>query len=229
MTFALAFPAIDPVLFEFGPVVIRWYALAYIAGLLIGWRLMRALAARPPYGIDPERVDDFLTWATIGVIVGGRLGYVLFYNFDYYMGNPVAIFKVWQGGMSFHGGLAGLAVAIYFFARHYKIPVLAFAAGGGSWTLLKQIGLIFIRNTPLTERKQIRALYATLVMMAEISIYLGIIGTLIGSVLILQNVSNAKDLPPAMAVNILTLLYGVILYLIFRVAAAKVRRMASAK
>jgi len=127
MTFALAFPAIDPVLFEIGPIVIRWYALAYIAGLLIGWRLMRYLAAKPPYDIHPDRVDDFLTWATIGVIIGGRLGYVLFYNFDYYMANPGAIVKVWQGGMSFHGGLAGVAVAIYFYARQCKIPVLAFA------------------------------------------------------------------------------------------------------
>ena len=127
MTFAIVFPTIDPVLIQIGPFAVRWYALAYIAGLVIGWRLMRRLAARAPHNLDPERIDDFLVWATIGVIIGGRLGYVLFYNFSYYMSHPGAIVQVWKGGMSFHGGLLGVVTAGYFYARKIKVPVLAFA------------------------------------------------------------------------------------------------------
>ena len=88
MTFALPFPVIDPVLISFGPFALRWYALAYIAGLLLGWRLMRRLVARSPAVADDVAVDDFLVWATLGVVLGGRLGYVVFYNAGYYFENP---------------------------------------------------------------------------------------------------------------------------------------------
>jgi len=127
MTFVIPFPNIDPVLIGFGPFVVRWYALAYIAGLLLGWRLMRRLAVRPPEAATLEDIDDFLVWATLGVVLGGRIGYVLFYNAAYYMAHPMAALAVWQGGMSFHGGLAGVVVAGVLFCRKRKIPMLPFA------------------------------------------------------------------------------------------------------
>ncbi len=127
MTFALAYPNIDPILFQIGPLAIRWYSLAYIAGLMLGWRYMRVLAKRPPE-VAPERdIDDFLVWATLGVVLGGRLGYVLFYKFGFYMDNPAAIFQVWKGGMSFHGGLLGVVAAGLLFAWQRKIKILPFA------------------------------------------------------------------------------------------------------
>jgi phosphatidylglycerol:prolipoprotein diacylglycerol transferase len=127
LLFALPFPAIDPVLVSIGPLAIRWYALAYIAGLVIGWRYMRALAAKPPVAAAPEAVDDFLLWATFSVIVGGRLGYVLFYRPGYYLDHPLEILSVWQGGMSFHGGILGVTVAGIFFVRQRSIAALPFA------------------------------------------------------------------------------------------------------
>jgi len=127
MTFAIAFPNIDPVLVSFGPIVIRWYALAYIVGLLVGWRYMRVLARRPPLAAKGEDIDDFLVWATLGVVLGGRLGYVLFYNPVYYAQNPLSAFALWQGGMSFHGGLLGVLVATVWFARRRRLPLLPFA------------------------------------------------------------------------------------------------------
>ena len=87
---AIAFPEIDPVIFQIGPFAIRWYALAYVAGLIIGWRLMMRLAGSENSRISSKQVDDFLIWATLGVILGGRLGYVLFYKPDYYISNPAA-------------------------------------------------------------------------------------------------------------------------------------------
>lgn len=127
MLFALSFPAIDPVLVSIGPFVVRWYALAYIAGLVFGWRYMRALSAKPPVAAAPEDVDDFLLWATLGVILGGRLGYVLFYRPDYYLANPLEILAVWRGGMSFHGGFLGVTVAGIVFVRRRGLAPLPFA------------------------------------------------------------------------------------------------------
>lgn len=124
---ALSFPEIDPIIFSIGPFAIRWYALAYIAGLIIGWRLMLHFAKNPASKITVEQVDDFLVWATMGVILGGRLGYVLFYKPGYYFDNPIEIFMVWQGGMSFHGGFLGVVVAAILFARKHKFPALALA------------------------------------------------------------------------------------------------------
>ncbi|TNE35696.1 MAG: prolipoprotein diacylglyceryl transferase [Alphaproteobacteria bacterium] len=139
---AIAFPDIDPVLLQVGPFAIRWYALAYIAGLLIGWRLMMRFAREPGSKVTPDNVDDFLVWATLGVILGGRLGYVLFYKPSYYAANPLEIFQVWHGGMSFHGGILGVTVAAFLFTRTKKIPLASFA------DLLAQvapIGLFFGR------------------------------------------------------------------------------------
>lgn len=119
------FPHIDPVALELGPIVIRWYALAYLSGFLGGWYLAGKMALRSP-DMRPtnDDVDDLLTWIIFGVILGGRLGYVLFYNASFYAANPMEILKVWQGGMSFHGGLLGAALAMVIFARRRKISML---------------------------------------------------------------------------------------------------------
>ena len=125
MTATIVFPGIDPVAISLGPLAIRWYAIAYIVGLLIGWRYTRALAKRPPALLSERAIDDFLLWATLGVILGGRIGYILFYQPAYYLENPLEIAFIWRGGMSFHGGLLGVVLAIVLFARHSKVPVFA--------------------------------------------------------------------------------------------------------
>lgn len=119
--FAIAFPAIDPVLFQIGPVAIRWYALAYIAGLFGGMLYMRWQVTKAPALMSREQVDDFFLWALAGVILGGRLGYVLFYKPGEYLREPMSILKTWEGGMSFHGGLLGVIIAILLFARRAKV------------------------------------------------------------------------------------------------------------
>ncbi|GAB6052761.1 prolipoprotein diacylglyceryl transferase [Magnetospira thiophila] len=126
MSLVIPYPQIDPVLVEIGPLVLRWYALAYIAGLLGGWALIRRLGRRSPLHLDPVAADDFMTWATLGVILGGRIGFVLFYNLSYYMENPLQILQVWHGGMSFHGGLAGVTLAMWLFTRNRGLSFLAF-------------------------------------------------------------------------------------------------------
>ena len=121
---ALTFPQIDPVLLQLGPIAIRWYALAYIAGLLLGWRYMLRLNDRRAHLAASEVIDDLLVWTIVGVILGGRLGYVLFYNLPYYIDNPMRALAVWQGGMSFHGGLLGVTVAMIWFARRRQLELL---------------------------------------------------------------------------------------------------------
>jgi phosphatidylglycerol---prolipoprotein diacylglyceryl transferase len=123
----LLFPQFDPVIVQIGPFGIRWYALAYIAGLVLGWRLARHLVQLPPPVATPVQVDDFLTWATLGVVLGGRLGYVLFYQPQVYLAHPAMILAVWEGGMSFHGGALGMTIAIVWFCRRNAIPLLGFA------------------------------------------------------------------------------------------------------
>jgi len=118
---SLTYPQIDPVAIEIGPLVVRWYALAYIVGLLGAWRYCRWLARRSPAGLKQEDVDDFLVWATLGVVLGGRLGYVLFYKAGYYLDHPLEVFALWQGGMAFHGGFLGVILAMLLFARLRKI------------------------------------------------------------------------------------------------------------
>ena len=137
---ALAFPDIDPVAFSIGPFEARWYALAYVAGLLFAFAYMKRLVRNPvlwngkPPTMTPEQVDDLFLWATLGVILGGRLGYVLFYDPGYFAAHPLDVFKLWQGGMSFHGGFLGVIVACWAFARGLQIRLdqlldLAAAAG----------------------------------------------------------------------------------------------------
>ncbi len=123
-------PDFDPVAVAIGPFVVRWYALAYIAGLIGGWAYARKLACTtrlwgrvaPP---DPAQLDDLLVQAALGVVIGGRLGFVLFYHFGYYAANPLEIVQVWKGGMSFHGGLFGAALAVILFARQRGLKALA--------------------------------------------------------------------------------------------------------
>jgi phosphatidylglycerol---prolipoprotein diacylglyceryl transferase len=123
---AIELPLIDPVALAIGPLEIRWYALSYLAGFLLGWRYCLRLVARATEGARPnsDDIDDFLTWAVLGVIVGGRLGYVLFYQSFSYLSDPLEILRVWHGGMSFHGGMVGVLLAMVFFARARQLPVL---------------------------------------------------------------------------------------------------------
>lgn len=127
MFFAIPFPMIDPVLVEIGPFAIRWYALAYIAGIVLGWRLARHLVQRTPPVATAEQVDDYVTWVTLGIILGGRLGYVLFYRPGYYITAPWEALAVWHGGMSFHGGALGVIIATWLFCRRYTLDWVAFA------------------------------------------------------------------------------------------------------
>jgi phosphatidylglycerol:prolipoprotein diacylglycerol transferase len=125
--FVIPYPVIDPVAIAVGPFAIRWYALAYIAGLLIGWRYCLRLADRSPYLVQRNAVDDFLVWATLGVVLGGRIGYILFYNLPFYVRHPLQSVELWHGGMSFHGGALGVLFAIYLFTRQRKVPIFAFS------------------------------------------------------------------------------------------------------
>jgi len=125
--FAIPFPAIDPVAIAVGPFVVRWYALAYIAGLLIGWRYCLILADRPPRLIERRDIDDFLVWATLGVVLGGRIGYVLFYKPGYYIEHPLEALYLWHGGMSFHGGALGVTIGILLFTRARRLLAFAFS------------------------------------------------------------------------------------------------------
>ncbi len=135
MQAVLNFPDLSPELFSislFGiEFALRWYALAYVAGILIAWRLAIVALRRPALWpndtppMKPEQLDDLLTWIIVGVILGGRLGFVLFYQPAYYLSHPTEILKVWQGGMAFHGGLLGVILASYLYGRRHKIPILS--------------------------------------------------------------------------------------------------------
>jgi phosphatidylglycerol:prolipoprotein diacylglycerol transferase len=127
---ALPFPDIDPILIEIGPFAIRWYALAYIAGILFVWWFARRIAAnnalwdtRSP--IKPVDIDDVIVWCAIGIVLGGRLGYVLFYQPAYFLAHPAEVLVLWRGGMSFHGGFLGTVIALILFARRRGIPALS--------------------------------------------------------------------------------------------------------
>ncbi len=127
---ALPFPAVDPVAIAIGPLAIRWYALAYIVGLIGGWFYARRLASREALWTGLKRpsaadVDDLIVFVALGVVLGGRLGYVLFYNLESYLSNPSEILAVWRGGMSFHGGFLGAVLAIVLFARGRGLHPLA--------------------------------------------------------------------------------------------------------
>ncbi|MBN4066400.1 prolipoprotein diacylglyceryl transferase [Ahrensia sp. AH-315-G08] len=120
---AIMFPAINPVALQIGPIAIHWYGLAYVVSILFGWWFAKKLVSSPHLWsksgspITTIDIDDFLTWAVIGIIAGGRLGYVLFYNLSFYLANPLSIPAIWDGGMSFHGGTLGVFLAMILFAR----------------------------------------------------------------------------------------------------------------
>lgn len=143
----IAFPAIDPVAISIGPFAIRWYALAYIGGIVLGWIYARVLIKSEklwggPAPIAPVQLDDFILWVTLGIIIGGRTGYVLFYNPGFFIQNPVAIFKLWEGGMSFHGGFLGCVAAVMLFALKNDIPILSL---GDITTAVAPMGIFFGR------------------------------------------------------------------------------------
>lgn len=129
----MQFPDIDPILVQIGPLAIRWYALAYIAGILIGWRyavgLLRntALWTHRPAPLTPEQMDDLILWIAIGVIVGGRLGHVFFYTPSMLTEDPLGVFRTWEGGMSFHGGVIGVSIAMIGYALRNKLDLLRIA------------------------------------------------------------------------------------------------------
>jgi phosphatidylglycerol---prolipoprotein diacylglyceryl transferase len=145
--FALPFPAIDPVALQLGPFTVRWYALAYIAGLIGGWFYARRLAQNERLwgGLPrptPDHIDDMIVWVALGVVLGGRVGYVLFYNFEEYRADPLEALAIWRGGMSFHGGFLGAVLAILLFARRRGLNGLAMLDLAAAVT---PIGLFFGR------------------------------------------------------------------------------------
>ena len=143
----IAFPVFDPVAIQIGPIAIRWYALAYIGGIVLGWIYARSLLKNEklwggPAPISLPQLDDFILWVTVGIIVGGRTGYVLFYNFAFFMQHPAEIFELWKGGMSFHGGFLGCVAAVMIFARRNNISILSL---GDITTAVGPIGLFLGR------------------------------------------------------------------------------------
>ena len=135
-------PSIDPVIFSLGSIEIRWYGLAYVAAFLIGIQLMKRFNNKIQDNINTKIIDDFFIWSIIGVIVGGRLGYVIFYQTLIFLNDPFYIFYIWQGGMSFHGGLIGIITSTYFFS---KIKKINFFYLSDLITLVAPIGLFFGR------------------------------------------------------------------------------------
>ena len=150
--FVIPFPAFDPVLVHIGPFAIRWYALAYIVGILLGWVYARALirseklwggnASKNLAPMSLVDFDDFVLWVTLGIILGGRTGYVLFYNLPFFTAHPAEIFELWKGGMSFHGGFLGCVAAVILFCRKHHIPILSL---GDITTAVGPIGLFLGR------------------------------------------------------------------------------------
>jgi len=121
----MVFPDFDPVAIQIGPIAIRWYALSYIAGILLAWRYCIWVSKLPPQRVSRAQLDDLLVWVTIGIIAGGRLGQVLLWDPGYYLRNPIAIFEIWKGGMAFHGGLIGVVLATWLYARRQKLSMFA--------------------------------------------------------------------------------------------------------
>ena len=120
---------LDPILIDLGVISIRWYSLAYIIGIILGWwvgkKIILRLKIHQNINISLSKFDDLITYLVISIILGGRVGYILFYNFQFYLENPIEIFKIWQGGMSFHGGLIGVILATYLFCKRNKIQIFA--------------------------------------------------------------------------------------------------------
>ncbi len=118
------FPQIDPVIIQVGPVAVRWYGMMYLLGFVGGYLVMTRIARKRQFPITPEAISDLLFYGVLGVVLGGRLGYTLFYNFPYYSRHPLEIFAVWEGGMSFHGGTLGVMAALVVFCVRKQLPFL---------------------------------------------------------------------------------------------------------
>jgi len=135
----MPFPDIDPVAFAVGPVSVHWYGLAYITGIILGWYYARRLIARPdlwPNGnppMDLQQTDDFVTWATLGVVIGGRLGYLLVYDLPNVIADPMRAIQIWNGGMSFHGGFLGTMIVMIIYANRKKLSV---------WSLFDLVSIV---------------------------------------------------------------------------------------
>jgi phosphatidylglycerol---prolipoprotein diacylglyceryl transferase len=143
----IAFPTFDPVAISIGPFAIKWYALAYIGGIIFGWIYARSLLKNQtlwggPAPISLPQLDDFILWVTLGIILGGRTGYVLFYNLPFFIQHPAEIFELWKGGMSFHGGFMGCVVAVIGFCLRNRLPILSL---GDITTAVGPIGLFLGR------------------------------------------------------------------------------------
>lgn len=119
----MQFPNIDPIFLRIGPIQLRWYGLMYIIGFVAGYFVILAGVQRKKLSVSRENISDLICWTAMGVIIGGRLGYVLFYNLPYYLAHPLHVFAIWEGGMSFHGGFIGLALMMFIFARKHGIAV----------------------------------------------------------------------------------------------------------
>lgn len=135
------YSAIDPIAIELGPLAVRWYGLMYVIGILGGWWLGRVQARRSWSPVTEQQVDDMVTWIALGVILGGRFGSVLFYNFSDFLSRPIMLFEIWKGGMSFHGGMLGVALAMWIYGRRIKVdfwsltdfiaPIVTIGLGAG--------------------------------------------------------------------------------------------------
>jgi phosphatidylglycerol:prolipoprotein diacylglycerol transferase len=127
---ALPFPEFNPIAIEIGPFAVRWYALAYIVSIVLGWLYARKILRTEKFWGGPAPIsivqfDDYVLWVTLGIILGGRTGYVLFYNLGYFIQHPLEMFQLWNGGMSFHGGFLGCVLAVLLFGWRNKVPVLS--------------------------------------------------------------------------------------------------------
>ena len=121
------FPSINPIAIDIGIIKIRWYAISYICGILLSWFLILKIIKIKEVKVNNKSVSDLINNCMIGIIVGGRLGYVIFYNPEYYFSNLLEIFKIWNGGMSFHGGFMGVVIAVIYTSKTHKIPIMFFS------------------------------------------------------------------------------------------------------
>lgn len=138
----LEFPNINPVAVDLGIIKIRWYALSYIVGILLSWFLILKIIKIKKIDLNSKEISDLVSNCMIGIIIGGRLGYVFFYNPEYYSNNLLEIFKIWNGGMSFHGGFIGVIFAVIYSSKLFKIPILTFA---DLIAIVAPVGLFFGR------------------------------------------------------------------------------------
>lgn len=120
----LAYPNISPIIFEIGPFALRWYSMAYLIGILAGWWLISVYNKKYKLGLTKQNLEDIIFYMTLGIILGGRFGYVLFYGFEHFLENPLEVFEIWHGGMSFHGGIIGVIVSLWMVSRKINYAFL---------------------------------------------------------------------------------------------------------